>query len=417
MLWTGRRTYGGGLVIPPLSGTAGAHGLGPALALLTAVRLVTNTGYRFLYPFLPVVARGLGVSIERAGLLVSGMSLGGVAAPLVAGLNARGGERHRRLAAFGLLSFATGTAIAAATSVYVGVLAGFVLLGVAKPLYDVAAHSYLADRTAYERRARVLAVIELTWAAALLVGAPVAGWMIDRAGWQAPLWALTALALLSFAAVPLVLEPDRPQAAVRDERLRLDRSSLALLAVMAVFTYAAEVTFVVFGAWLEDDFGLSVLALGGVSTFIGVAELVGSGAVVAFADRVGKRRSVAIGLGVAAGGFALVPATDRLTTGLAALALALLGFEYAFVAAIPLASESRPGARSRYLALVVVATTLPRALAAATGPALFTALGVAANAALSVAANLASLLLLLAFVDERDASRPVTASRGGRPGA
>ncbi|HEX2026914.1 MAG TPA: MFS transporter [Nitriliruptorales bacterium] len=394
-----------------------ARGVAGALALLTAVRLVTNTGYRFLYPFLPVVARGLGVSIERAGLLVSAMSLGGVAAPIVTGLNARAGERHRRLAAFALLSFAMGTAVAAATTVYVGVLAGFVLLGVAKPLYDVAAHSYLADRTAYERRARVLAVIELTWAGALLVGAPAVGWLIDRAGWQAPLWVLAALALASLAAMPLVLEPDRPQAATRGERSRLDRSSLALLAAMAVFTYAAEVTFVVFGAWLEEDFGLSVLALGGLSTFIGVAELVGSGAVVAFADRVGKRRSVAIGLVVSAGGFALVPATDQLTTGLASLAVALLGFEYAYVAAIPLASESRPGARSRYLALVVVATTLPRALAAATGPTLFTAIGVAANAALSVAANLAGLVLLLAFVDERDPARPVTRSRGGKPGA
>lgn len=374
----------------------------PALTFLSAVRLVTNTGYRFLYPFLPVVARGLGVSLERAGLLISGLSLAGLTTPAVAALNARRGERHRRLATVGLLAFAAGAALAAATTVYVAVLAGFVLLGAAKPVYDVAAHSYLAERTPYARRARILAVIELTWAGALLIGAPATGWLIHRAGWRAPLWVFAALGGLSLVAVPWALDPDRPEAEPGTRTaLILDRSSVALLVVTTLFSYGAEVTFVVFGAWLERDFGVSVLGLGALSTLIGVAELLGSSGVVAFGDRIGKRPSVTWGLLLAIVGFAALPLTDDLAPGLAALALALFGFEFTIVSAIPLASEAHPQARSRYLALMVAAISLPRAVAAATGPALFTRVGLAGNAAVAVGANLAALMVLRRFVADR----------------
>lgn len=373
----------------------------PALAYLTAVRLVANSGYRFLYPFLPVVARGLDVSLARAGLLVSATGVGGLATPLVAAASGRGGERHRRLAAIGLALFAAGTAVAGLGGSYLVVLVGFGLLGLAKPVYDVAAQAYLSERTAYDRRARVLAVLELTWAGGLLVGAPVAGWLIARAGWQAPLLAFAALGVVALGALPRFLEPDRLHPTGAPARLRLRREGVALLAVMGAFTFGAEVTFVVFGAWLEEDFGLSVIALGGVATLIGVAELVGSVAVIAFVDRVGKRRSVAGGLVAAAAGFAVLPLVDGLAPGLGALAFAILGFEFTIVSAIPLASEVHPDARSRYLSLMVVAVTLPRAAAAAIGPVLFRDGGIGATAVVSAAANVAALVLLVALVRER----------------
>ena len=70
----------------------------------------------------------------------------------------------RTLIALALTLFALGAAITSATSAFWGAFAGFILMGLGKPAFDVGAMTYLADRTPYERRARYLATLELTWA-------------------------------------------------------------------------------------------------------------------------------------------------------------------------------------------------------------------------------------------------------------
>ena len=59
----------------------------------TLVRLVANIGHRMVYPFLPAIARGLGVSISSAGLLVTARSAVGLASPLFGPLSDRFGRR------------------------------------------------------------------------------------------------------------------------------------------------------------------------------------------------------------------------------------------------------------------------------------------------------------------------------------
>lgn len=377
---------------------SGGPRLGVPLAFLTAVRLVFNTAVRFVYPFLPAISRGLGVSLGQAGLLISARWLSGLATPAVVRSI---GDRHRRLIVAGLVLLSTGAAITAATSVFVGALAGFVLMGVAKPVYDVAAQAYLSDRTAYERRARYLAVLELTWGGALLVGAPAAGWLIDRFGWQAPFWAIAALALLSLTAVGWVLEPDHARSKDSNSALQLHRAGWTLLIVFALFTFAAEMVFVVFGAWLEDEFGLSLVGLGAASVVIGLSEITGEGATLAVTDRLGKRRAVAIGLVVSGAGFGLLAAGEgSYGLGMALVAVALAGFEFTIVSAIPLASEMYPAARARYLALVIFSSGLTRALGAAMAPFVFERAGMAGNGLTAAAANGLALLLLLRWVRE-----------------
>ncbi len=384
-----------------------------AVGALAAARLVMNTAQRFVYPFLPAIARGLGVSLGQAGLMVSARWLAGLATPLVVATAGRA-ESRRRLAATGLGLFVVGAVVTAGTSVYVGALVGFILMGVAKPAFDIAAQSYVADRTPYERRARYLGVLELTWAGGLLVGAPAAGWLIAQLDWRAPFWALAGAAVAIGGVLWLVLDPDAAGADGPPGRLRLGRPAAALLAVTALFSLAAELVFVVFGAWLEDAYGLSLLALGGTATVVGLSELAGEGAVLAFTDRIGKRRSVAIGLAISVVGFAslaLEPAS--LVVGVALVSAALLGFEFTIVAAIPLATEMVPGARARYLAWFIVAMNLGRAVGAAGGPWLFDRFGVAGNALAAAAVDLMALIGLVALlgVSERRGEQAVPEPR------
>lgn len=373
--------------------------LAAPLTWLSAVRLLLNSTERFVYPFLPTIARGLGIELAQAGLLLSARAVGGFSAPLTVATAGRG-RRHRRLVLAALGLFAAGILLVVVPARFAVAVAGFAVLGAARPAYDAAAQAYVAERTPYRRRGRVLAVLELTYAGGLLVGAPVAGWLITRGDWRTPFVAALGVAVLAAATVGRVLEANGPDDDHGPERLRLGRDSAALLAVLALFAAGAELTLVVMGAWFEDAFGLGLLALGGAATVIGAGELVGELVPLAIVDRVGKRRTVAVGLVVSAAGFALLPTTSTLAPGLAALTVALLGFEIAIVAAIPIVSEAQPQARSRFLALGGVAMFAGRAVAAGVGPSLFSRAGVSANALGSAAIQVVALVLLWTLVRE-----------------
>ena len=369
--------------------------LGVAIAFLTVTRLVVNTAHRFVFPFLPAISRGLGISLAQGGLLMSARSVAFVATPAIVASAGRG-ERRVRLGVWALGMMSVGALITAATGVYAGAFVGFILLGLGKPSFDAAAQAYIADRTPYERRARYMSILELTWAGGLLVGAPLAGWLIDGFGWEAPFWLVGVLFGITMLAAPVLLEADIPQDHSERSRLSLDHTRWALLIAAALFSFSAETTFIVFGAWLEGGFGLSLAALGLASTMIALAEMTGEGAVLAFADRVGKLRMVAWGLGASAVGYAtLAPASTSLPLGLAALAATFVAFEITIVSTIPLASEVAPGARSRYLALLMVALGIGRSIGDLVGPALFTWQGIPANALVSAAGAVAALAVIL----------------------
>ena len=375
-----------------------------SLAFLTSERLVMNTAFRFVYPFLPAIARGLGVPLEAAGLLVSARWVAGLATPAIQRTAGRG-EARRRLIVTGCLLFIAGAGVTALTGVYVGALLGFALIGLAKPSYDIASQAYIADRVPYQHRARYLAVFELTWALSLLIGAPLTGWLIARGEWTTPFWVFGALTVVALLLVPRFVDPDLPAVATSTQRGRFGSSAVAFLAVTALFTLGAETMFVVFGAWLEGSFALTLAALGSAAVLIGFAELAGEGATFAFTDRIGKRRSVLIGLMVSAVGFAmLVPAGNSLGIGLAFLAVGLFGFEFTIVSSIPLATELEPTTRASYLAWTVVAMATGRGIGAAVGPILFGSLGLAGPAISAVAANIVAAVVLVAWV--REGSEP-----------
>jgi predicted MFS family arabinose efflux permease len=368
------------------------------LALLMVGRLVVNAAHRFVYPFLPAIARGLGVSLESAGTLVSARWLGAMATPAVVHAVDRG-RRPRRLILMGMALFALGAAVTAAAGAFWGALVGFAAMGLAKSMYDVSGQAYLAGKVPYARRARNMGTFELTWAGGFLLGAPAAGWLIDRYGWEAPFWAAAVLAGLVVILLGVVLEPvDHTAGATR---LGLDRSGFALLGVMGLVSGASEIVFVSLGAWLEDAFGLSLLVIGGVATILGLAEITGEGATVAVTDRLGKRRAVALGVMSTALAYGLMPlAETAIVAGITLLAVALAAFEFTIVSSIPLASEVVPGARARYLSLTVLAMGIGRGAGAFFGPRLFLAAGLAGPTLVAAGTNVAAALVLVWLVRE-----------------
>ena len=383
-----------------------------SLAFLSAERFVLNTAYRFVYPFLPVIARGLGVPLEQAAYLISVRHFSGLATPAVNLLIGRG-ELRRRLIVTGLGLFIAGSAVTVLTNVYVGALVGFALLGLSKPVFDVSTQAYISDRVPYQRRARHLATFEFTWSLSLLIGAPLAGWLISRTDWATPFWVFGLVTAAALLLVPRFIDPDDHHATTPGPQTRFESSAIALLIVIGLFSLASEIIFVVFGAWLESSFAVSMATLGGAAFLIGAAELAGEGGTFAFTDRIGPRRAVIIGLVVSIAGFAsLVPTRDAMGVGLALIAVSIFGFEFTLVSAIPLATEVAPSARARYLAWMVVAIGIARGVGAAVSPLLFRSFDLTGPAIAALAADVLALGVLIVWVRDHtenggtDTSKP-----------
>lgn len=325
----------------------------------------------------------------------------GFAAPVTVGLVDRA-RASRRLLIAGLVSFAAGALVTATSGVFVGALVGFALMGLGKPLFDVGSQTYVSERVPYHRRARSLGILELSWAGGFLIGAPLAGWLIDRWAWDMPFWVFGGITMLAVGVVLALLSPtdEHPENSIRG-RDHPRSVIVPFLTSVVIAGFTLEMIFVVMGAWLEGSFGMSLFALAGVGALLGVAELGGEGVMVAFTDRMGKRNSFAAGLGATAVSlFVLSAASERLVPALVALFLAIVSLELAVISGIPFASELRPSKRSQFLAWTLVAAGLGRIVADLTGPALFARSGMGAVALTAAGTAILGATVLLTLVKE-----------------
>jgi predicted MFS family arabinose efflux permease len=388
-----------------------------ALGTILLSRTTLNSSFRVVYPFLPVISRGLSVPLTAVSFLLTLRALVGLSSPLFGPLSDRYGRRSLMLAGLGMLAVAA--ALIAGWPTYGVATVAFILFGLSKTAYDPAMQAYLGDMVPYHRRGRILGITELSWSAAWLVGVPTAGFLIERTGWQAPFGALTLLALVSLL-FTWRLPSDQPQrTSSKASRwaqpfaplmtgLRHNRSAWLGMAVGLLFMFAIENVFVVYGAWMEEAFNLSVGVLGLASSVIGIAEAAGEGASAGLVDRLGKKTAVLGGLLLNAGAYLLLPLLARnLVLAFVGLFVLFIAFEFSIVSSIPLISELVPGARGTFMALNVAALSAGRMVGSLTATPLWLHGGLGLNAMVSCGAALAAFALLLLFVSEPGGSSEV----------
>jgi predicted MFS family arabinose efflux permease len=369
----------------------------------SAARLVINTGHRMIYPFLPTLARGVGVDLEWVALIVTARSALGIVSPSFASIADARGRKFAMLA--GLVLFVGGMALVTALPVYIALLIGLTLATVGKMVFDPAMQAYLGDRVHYTQRGQAIAVTELGWSGAFIIGIPAAAWLIDKTNsWQAPFPFLAALGLLSVLLMWRII-PSDSGALVKRPSLRqgmriVSKHPPAIAAlVMAMFISLSNETIgIVFGAWMEDAFGLKIAALGAASAVIGLSELGGEGLVATIVDKLGKRRAIAVGIALNTLVSLLLPLLDFSVTGaLVGLFFFYITFEFALVSAIPLMTELVPQARATLMAGNVAALSAGRMVGALLGPLLFE-VGILANGTAAAVFDVLALVTLLMFV-------------------
>lgn len=370
-------------------------------------RLAHDLSIRVVYPFLPEIASGLRVPVEQVGAAWSLRSGIEILSPLAGAISDRVG--HRRSMSLALVVLAIGLAITGLAGGLPAATLGFILSGIATAIYIPALIAYVSERTPYARRGRVLGAIELTWAASGLLGVPVAGVLLESLGWRAPFLGL-AVAALTCAGLTLVLDETPLAARARAEPLRLGsilshRSAIAFLLTSLTLFFAFENIQVGYASWFESRFGLDPGQRGTLQSLFGVFEIAASSSVSLFLDRIGKKRGVAGGLGVALLGYVLLASVGPLALplGLVAMSVAFLGFEFGVVASIPLASEQMPQARGAMLALTVMSSGLGRLLGGVSGSALLAGPGFAFAALVSAGVAVMTLAVFALGVREHHA--------------
>ncbi|MBK8903364.1 MAG: MFS transporter [Anaerolineaceae bacterium] len=376
------------------------------LALIALARLCLNTGLRMVYPFAPAFARQLDVPVTAVYQLVTMRNLAGFLSPLFGPLSERFG---RKTVLFGaMIFFSAGCLLVWLWPSYWLLGAALIVISLAKVIYDPAMQAYVGEMVPYRQRGKALAITELSWAGALLVGGPLLGVAIERQGWSAAFFWLglfgvvTAVFLYRF--LPKAQKTIPGRGASLADTWRVVREHPVIWAAMgyAVLNMAGnETIFLVFGDWMELSFGLSLLALGASASVIGGAEIVGELFAGWSVDRFGKR-PVIITTGLLNALICLViPLTaGNLTAALSAYFALFLMFEITVVGGVPLMTEIVPSARSVVMSTVLAAGALGRALGSWLGPFLFTEFGFSSNGVVSAIITAVATLVLALWIRE-----------------
>lgn len=348
------------------------------ITLLTLARLWANACYRFAPPFLAVIARDLDVSLDEVGLALAISEIAGLSSPLIGRLV----DHVSRAVAMtsGLLGVAAGAVLAASSDGRWMFAASLIVLNQSKIVFDLGLASWIADHVPYARRGRIVGLTETSWALGLLVGVSLLGLVTALSSWRvgfvAGAVAVGGMGLLVWARVAREARP-RVVRASGERRAGADWTvAWRPIAGAFVLMAASQCLFVTFGPWLKDTFGLGAAGLSAVTFTLGAVELVASVTAARRADAWGKETSAALGAAL------MVPAMlllalwhGQLAVGVLLLAVILLGFEFAIVAALPIGTQLIPSAPARGLGLMVGAGTLGRAATSFVATRLYTEMG------------------------------------------
>ena len=263
------------------------------------------------------------------------------------------------------------------------------VLGVSN--YTVAGHTWISHRVAYRWRARSFGFFEMSWALALLLGAPIVAALINRFGWRGPFVALAIAAAVAVArrrleaaerrSAPRAAPPSRPAPTATRSRPSRDvdvhpdgaLSDLHRRPPLTADRVARRVRLGTDGA--RRHVGLRDLGelarrrvrgldgrhrpgrdgprCGGAAGQLDHRRLRRSHRQGAQHGRRARSRS-------GSGSSIIVSAGDATAVGVIGLLVFLLGFEYGFVTSLSLTSEAMPDARGATLAISNAVGTLAR---------------------------------------------------------
>jgi len=175
-----------------------------------------------------------------------------------------------------------------------------------------------------------------------------------------------------------------------------ERAAMGAVGFSFFVSAANDNLFVVYGAWLETSFDLSLVALGLGTGIIGAAELSGEGLTAAVSDRLGLKRSIILGLSLCMASYGVLPLLDQtLPQALGGLFFIFITFEFTIVSALSLCTELLPGSRATMISAFLAAAGAGRVVGALTGGVVWLTGGILLTAVVSAGVSGLGLMSLI----------------------
>ena len=361
---------------------------------LVWARLVSNACYRFAPPFIAVIARGLDVTVAQLGVAFMIGEFAGLLSPVIGRFIDRANRLVSMLLGVSLLTTAV-LILAAATNLWI-FGAGMFLMSSSKVLFDTSLIVWVNDHVPYERRGRIVGIIETSWALSLFIGVAAMGIATAVLSWRAG-FLLGAIAMaISGALIATGLPRNDAHAPARSvQRGKVPRNALYIFASAFLLMGASQCVGITFGPWFEDEFGFTSLGLIVIVVVLGVFELGSSIGSSRVTDRWGKEKSVMRGVAaMAIAGVLMTVGHQFAFLAIPMLIIYIAGFEFALVSMLPIAANLVPTAGGIGLGLTVGAGTLGRAIFSSVATSLYDWVGPLGPA---VAATILAALTALAI--------------------
>jgi predicted MFS family arabinose efflux permease len=262
-----------------------------------------------------------------------------------------------------------------------------------------------------------MGILAMMWPTSWLIGVPLAGFLIERVNWRAPFLLIFGLGVLSlglmlrYRMLGVSPQPGIQSQSKSEQRfsewlhervLTIPGSAWLAVLISLLLILATENVYIVYGAWLESQFGLTLTALGIFSAVISLAELSAEGVSARWVDRIGKRRAVIYGILLNSIAYLLLPwLAGSLTGAFLGIFFIYVTFDFSIVSLFPLLSELAPKARGALMSLNVAAMAVGRLISSLSAVRLWTAGGLTANTMFSALAVTLALLILVTLIREQ----------------
>jgi predicted MFS family arabinose efflux permease len=364
--------------------------------LFALVRMIININTRMIYPFLNTFASGLGVDLVTISLAMTVRSISGAFSLFLTPVADRRGRKTGML--LGVAIFIVGAGLVTVWSSFTAFTIAISLTFLGMFVYLSSTQAYIGDRVRAGRRGTALGLIETGWGVSYIIGMPILGWIIDRYGWRAPFPITAALGVLAFILILAFVPNYKPQQKLINsgvlksilDVLKIPAARYGLLMSLMLIS-SNEVINLVFGVWLEVSFGLKLAALGAASAVIGISEISGESIGGVVSDKLGRERSIMLGMGLMLVVSAALPFVGGTQAGaLIGLFFFYLSYEFTFVSTLPFMTELVPEARGTMLGANVACLALGRMIGNLVSPFVFR-VGFWANALSAV------IFVLIAF--------------------
>jgi predicted MFS family arabinose efflux permease len=342
---------------------------------LVWARLVSNSCYRFAPPFIAVIARGLDVSVGQMGVAFMVGEFAGLLSPIIGRFIDRGNRLISMMMGIALITISI--VVAATAQNLVVFAAAMFLLSAAKVLFDTALIVWVNDHVPYDRRGRIVGVIETSWALSLFIGVAIMGLATALISWRAG-FIVGAIAMMFTGALLAAGLPrhDAHAPVTEHARGKVPANAWFVFTCSFMLMGASQCVSITFGPWFEDEFNFTSGGLIAIVIVLGVFELASSIGSSRVTDGWGKEVSVRRGvLLMVVSGIAMSAGSHISVIAIPMLVLFIAGFEFALVSMLPLAANLVPTAGGIGLGLTVGAGTCGRAVFSTVATSLYDSVG------------------------------------------